>query len=97
MSIRPVRDNKTLHRFEIDADGKTAFVTYGIVNDVLIFLHEKVPEQVAGHGVGSALAKGALDLVRGYGLKMISRCPFMAAYVRKHPEVHDLLAEPLRE
>jgi hypothetical protein len=90
--ISDVRDNKARHRFEIDADGTTAFVTYSLANGVLTFLHEKVPPEAAGHGVGSALAKGALDLVRADRLKMVPKCPFMAAYVRKHPEYNDLLA-----
>ena len=77
--LGPVRDNKALHRFEIDADGLTAFVTYRVADGVLIFLHEEVPPAREGHGVGSALAKGALELVRGSGLKIIPKCPFIAA------------------
>ena len=43
MATGNVRDNKALHRFEIDADGLTAFVTYRVADGVLTFLHEEVP------------------------------------------------------
>lgn len=90
--LSPVRDNKELKRFEIDADGRTAFVTYTVEGGVLTFRHEEVPKDIGGRGVGTALAKGALDIVRGYGLKVIPRCPFVAHFIRQHAEYRDLLA-----
>lgn len=90
--LSSVRDNKALHRFEIDADGLTAFVTYRVADGVLTFLHEEVPPAREGLGVGTALAKGALELVRSYSLKVVAKCPFIADYIRKHPEYRDLLA-----
>jgi uncharacterized protein len=41
--------------------------------------------------IGSKLIKGALDQVRADGLKVIAQCPFMKAYIEKHPEYADLL------
>jgi predicted GNAT family acetyltransferase len=93
-TLSPVRDNKEMHRFEIDADGKTAFITYRPGNGILTFLHEEVPKEVGGQGVGTALVKGTLDIVRAQGLKLVPRCPFMAAYIRKHPEYSDLVVGP---
>lgn len=90
-----VRDNKTLHRFEIEADGITAFLKYRRADGIVTFIHEEVPKAAEGHGIGSALAKGALDLVRAAGEKLIAACPFIANYIRKHPEYRDLLAKPL--
>lgn len=91
--IGPVRDNTELKRFELDADGLIAFVTYRIADGVLTFLHEEVPHAVEGKGVGTALARGALDIVRSSGMKVIPRCPFIAHYIRQHPEYQDLLAK----
>jgi hypothetical protein len=45
-------------------------------------------------GVGSRLAKGALDDVRRRGLKVVARCPFIAAWLKRHPDYADLLADP---
>jgi hypothetical protein len=56
------------------------------------FIHTKVPDSLAGKGVGSALAKGALDQVRAKGEKVIARCPFIAGYIAKHAEYQDLIA-----
>ena len=91
--ISPVRDNKELKRFELDADGLTAFVTYRVADGVLTFLHEKEPSEREGKGVGSALARGALELARGYGLKVVPRCPFIAYFIRQHPEFQDMVAK----
>jgi predicted GNAT family acetyltransferase len=41
--------------------------------------------------IGSKLIKGALDQVRADGLKVIAQCPFVKAYIEKHPEYADLL------
>ena len=91
-----VRDNKERSRFELEMDGITAFLNYQRNGSVLTFTHEEVPKQAEGHGIGSVLAKGALDLLRANGEKLIARCPFIVAYIRKHPEYADLLAQPLK-
>lgn len=91
-----VRDNKELHRFELEADGIIAFIIYRRADGIVTFRHAEVPKAFEGHGIGPALAKGSLDLVRGAGEKAIAACSFIADYIRKHPEYADLLAKPLR-
>jgi len=91
--ITPVRDNKELKRFELDAGGLTAFVTYRVADGVLTFLHEEVPPAREGKGVGSALARGALELVRASGMKVVPKCPFIAHFIRQHPEFQDMVAK----
>jgi hypothetical protein len=88
-----VRDNQAKHRFELEAAGITAFAEYSRKGDVVTILHTEVPEALSGKGVGSKLAKGTLDLIRARGEKVIAECPFTAAYINKHPEYQDLLAE----
>jgi predicted GNAT family acetyltransferase len=46
---------------------------------------------VGGHGHGSTLVRAALDDVRARGLSVIPLCPFVKAYIEKHPEYADLL------
>jgi uncharacterized protein len=87
-----VRDNKDRHRFELAVDGHTAFSRYKLAPGIITFLHTEVPKELEGQGIGSRLAQGALALARANGLKVVAKCPFIAAYIRKHPEFQDLLA-----
>jgi len=89
-----VQDNPALRRFELRTDGITAFITYTRDGDVLSLIHEEVPKEASGKGIGSTLAKGALDLIRSRGEKVIPVCPFVAAYMLRHKETQDLLADP---
>lgn len=86
-----VRDNQDRHRFELDADGHVAFSNYRREGNILIVLHTEVPAALNGRGIGSALARGLLDIARAQGLKVRPLCPFVAAYIAKHPEYADLL------
>jgi uncharacterized protein len=86
-----VRDNTALHRFELDADGHTAVAYYQLSPGVVTFMHTEVPTELSGRGIGSQLARGALDAVRALGLKVVAKCPFIAAFIGKHPEYNDLL------
>lgn len=90
-----VHDNPALNRFELEVDGVIAFSEYRRKPGVVTFIHTLVPDELGGKGVGSKLARGALDMVRARGEKVIAKCPFIAAFIKKHAEYQDLLAEPL--
>lgn len=89
-----VRDNTVSHRFELEIDDEVAKAWYRRQGNVVTFTHTDVPAALSGKGVGSRLAKGALDAVRAAGLKVVAKCPFIAAYLKKHPEYDDLLTPP---
>ena len=86
-----VRDNTEHHRFELDADGHVAFSNYKRDGSTLTIMHTEVPKELNGRGVGSALARGLLDIARAQKLKVVPLCPFVAGYIAKHPEYVDLL------
>lgn len=86
-----VHDNPALNRFELEADGHLAVAYYQLAPGVITFTHTQVPQEMSGHGVGSQLVRGALDQVRARGLKVVAKCPFVSAYIAKHPEYGDLL------
>ena len=90
-AMSAVRDNKEASRYELAVDGDVAIAVYQRRGDVIAFTHTEVPPQLEGHGVGSALIKGALDDVRARGLAIIPACEFVAAYLERHPEEQDLL------
>jgi predicted GNAT family acetyltransferase len=85
-----VRDNPGRNRYELELDGGTAFVTYRRSPGVVTLLHAEVPRELQGHGFGSALVRGTLDLVRAEGSKAVPVCPFIVAFMRRHPEYRDL-------
>jgi predicted GNAT family acetyltransferase len=94
ISGMPVRDNATLSRFELDAGGVTAFVNYRLGDGVITLLHTETPPQARGQGIASQLVAGALQAARARGLKVIPRCAFVRAYIAKHREFSDLVAQP---
>jgi predicted GNAT family acetyltransferase len=87
-----VRDNTALSRFELDADGATAFVNYKIDGGRIALLHTETPVALRGRGIASRLVHDVLEDIRARGLKMVPRCAFVHAYLAKHPEFHDLVA-----
>ena len=87
-----VRDNKALSRFEMDVDGAVAFANYRLTAQAVIITHTETPRALRGHGIASELIKGALDLIRADGRKVIAGCGFVVDYLYKHPEFADLSA-----
>lgn len=87
-----VRDNRLVERFEVEVDGLLAYSKYHIKPGSIRFIHTIVPEQLEGRGVGSAIARAALDSARARGLRVIPQCPFIRAYIERHPEYQDLTA-----
>ena len=89
-----VKDNQAASRFEMTSGGAVAFVAYERAGGGWIaLLHTEVPEALSGQGVGSKLVRGVLDAVRAEELKVVPRCEFVAAYVERHSEYLDLLAD----
>jgi predicted GNAT family acetyltransferase len=86
-----VSNNPALRRYELAVDGYIAATYYELSGGVITFVHTEVPPELGGKGIGSKLIKGALDRVRAEGLKVIAQCPFVKAYIEKHPDYTDLL------
>jgi len=87
-----ISDKRNRHRYEAYVgDHLAAFATYEEVPDGLIFLHTETEPGYEGRGIASRLAGAALDDVRARGLLITARCPFIAAYIDRHPEYADLV------
>lgn len=86
-----VEDNPARRRFEILVDGSLAgFLTYRLEPGVLVLVHTKIRPEHRGSGVGSALVRGALDQIRARGERVVDRCPFVTAFIDRHPGYADL-------
>ena len=85
--------NQGKSRFEIFVDGELAgFTHYDLSNGVARFDHTEVQPRFNGRGLGTTLVKGAFDEVRAAGQwKIRAVCPFVAIFVKRHPEYDDLV------
>ena len=85
--------NAEASRYELQLDRHTAIAEYQERGGALAFTHTEVPTEMRGQGIGSVLVRGALDDARARGARVVPMCPFVADFVRAHPEYHDLLSE----
>lgn len=85
-----VRDNPDRQRFELETGAGLAFSEYILRDNLLEVRHTEVPPELEGQGIGSRLARGVLEAARARGFKVRARCPFVAAYMKRHPEYDDL-------
>ena len=90
MADGEVINQEAEHRFELHADGKIAFLTYHRHLNQLVLIHTEVPKALEGRGIGGKLAKTALEFARQQKMKVVAKCPFVAEYMRRHPEYADL-------
>jgi len=73
-------------------NGHLARAEYMIVgNERIVFTHTEVAPQLEGNGLASVLAKHAFDFAREQHYKIMPLCPYMAGYMQRHAEYHDLL------
>jgi len=90
-----VVDNPDERRYEAHLDGRVAAIAeYRLARERIIFFHTEVDPAFEGRGVGSRLARAVLDDARARGLRVTPKCPFIAAYIRRHPEYADLVSDP---
>lgn len=87
-----VVDNTKEGRFELDTDMGTAVLSYDRRDGILYLLHTDVPQEAQGRGIGSRLVQQVLDQARAQGVKIAPWCPFVRAYIDRHPEYRDLVA-----
>ena len=89
-----VRDNQEKNRYEVlvESGVVVGFSEYKKRGGLLILTHTEVDDAFEGQGVGSALARGALDDARSRGLSVRPLCPFIRAYIDGHPEYLDLVS-----
>jgi uncharacterized protein len=87
-----VTDAPARSRYELRLDGRLAgLAAYRRRDGVLAVTHVEVDPACEGRGFGSLLAATALDDARRQGLRVVPLCPFVAWYVRRHPEYADVV------
>ena len=94
--VLEVTNDERVQRYETRIDGVLAHIQYSRTGSRITFLHTEVPPALEGRGVGSALARFALDDARLRGLEVVPLCPFVSAYIRRHPEYLPLVVREHR-
>ncbi|WP_396151186.1 GNAT family N-acetyltransferase [Flavobacterium sp.] len=85
--------NEEKKRFELHVDTHFAFIEYILTNQNVMYLtHTEVPQALEGNGVGGSIVFKALNYIKSNHFTLAPLCPFVAAYVKRHPEWKEILA-----
>lgn len=87
-------ENTASQRYELLRDGVAiGFVTYRDAGGVVTLPHTYVEPAFRGHEVASRVVQYALDDLREQGRRVEPVCPYVAAWIDRHPEYADLLSD----
>ena len=89
-----VLHNASAQHYEIRVGDELAGFTVAEPTDdpeVILFPHTEVADAFEGRGLASELVQGALDDIRERGLRIKVTCPYILAWLPKHPEYQDLV------
>jgi predicted GNAT family acetyltransferase len=86
-------NNTTARQFELNVEGSTAIIEYKQTPSKMFLLHTEVPPQLEGRGVGTAIIEKALQFIEAHHYKLVPLCPFVLAYLQRHPEWKRLVDE----
>jgi len=90
-----ITDNQAAHRYELRVDGALgALAVYELHPGRIVFTHTETKDGFEGRGLAGRLAAFALDDARARNLVVVPRCPYIAEFIRRHPEYEDLTAAP---
>ncbi len=88
-------NDEAARRWEARLDGELAgYAEYRLGRSRVVFTHTVVDERFEGRGIGSGLAKKALDAAVAAQMRIVPYCPFISAYLRRHHEYDDLVDWP---
>jgi predicted GNAT family acetyltransferase len=91
-SAPEVTDHPDRKRYEVAVDGVVAgYAAYEMSSGTVVFTHTVIEPQFEGRGLGSAVARYALDDARRRGLAVVPRCPFIHRFIERHPDYADLV------
>jgi uncharacterized protein len=89
-----VADNPQASRYELWLGATRAgLLQYQAEPGVVVLVHTQIDPAVAGQGLGERLVAGALADLRARGLRLVPLCPFVGAYLGRHPDQADLVAD----
>lgn len=93
MQQQNIFNNEQRQQFQIEMDGQLASLEYRLHEGRIVLMHTEVPPALGGRGVGTALVEFAFNYARTHHLPVKIYCPFVAAYVRSHPEQQGIVVK----
>lgn len=78
--------NEEKKRFEIEYNGHFAFIVYKETNDHIALIHTEAEPELAGTGAAAAVVEKTLIYIEKSGKKLLPYCPYVFAFIKKHPE-----------
>jgi len=79
--------NDESKRFELTIDGHIAFIDFTQRGtDVIKLIHTEVPDQLGGRGIAAVLVEKTLQYLEDSHFSLYPICPYVFAYIKKHPE-----------
>lgn len=91
-----VSNNRQAQRYEVVVGDALAMIEYGRMDQSIVFTHTEVPPALEGRGIAQKMAQTALEDARDQHLLVVPLCPFVAKYMRRHPEYQDLIDPAFR-
>lgn len=82
----PLVKNEKKKRFEIEINGHFAFINYGDFGNQMALVHTEAEPELAGTGAAEAVVEKTLEFIENEGKKLLPFCPYVFAYIKKHPE-----------
>jgi len=93
-----VRNEPENRQFTVEVDGRVAGkAEYRLRGETYLFIHTEVDPEFQGLGVANRLAHSALDDVRSQGRTLVALCPFIAAYIKRHPEYDEIVDQEMTD
>ncbi len=82
----PLERNEAESRFGITIEGHKAFIDYKERPGKIYLVHTEAPAELEGKGVATALIEKTLDYLEKNNYTVVPLCPFVFAYIKRHPE-----------
>ena len=84
-------DNKEAKQYELSVEGPKPRIEYILARNNIYLTHTEVPKSLQGQGIASKMVSMALKDIRSRNLTLIPMCPFVAMYIKRHPEWRELV------